>query len=113
MRRVGSMRGGACTVARAGACAIGAGTEGCGRTGGVAGSAPAVLIRCVICSSSGDRCPGCIDIATNRDNTSSAAESDAAEVCALNMDGSAFVGFELAHADTISPTASCSSLAFR
>ena len=78
---------------------------GCGRTGSAAGSAAAVLIRCVICASSGDRCPGCTAIVTNRDSTSKAADNDAAEVCALSIDGSAFVGLELAHAATISPTA--------
>jgi hypothetical protein len=46
-----------------------------------------------------------MDIATNRARTSSAADNEAAEVCARNMDGSAFVGLELAHEATISPTA--------
>ncbi len=104
-----STRGGA----GASACAIGVGTPGCGRVGSTAGSAPAVLMRCVICASRGDRCPGCTAIVTNRDNTSSAADSDAAEVCARNIAGSAFVGLLLAHAATMSPTAWCSSSAFR
>jgi len=112
-----STRGGAwtcaCADAGAGACAIGVGTPGCGRAGSTAGSAAAVLIRCVICASRGNRCPGCTAIVTNRDNTSSAADSDAAEVCARNIDGSAFVGLVLAHAATMSPTAWCSSSAFR
>jgi hypothetical protein len=66
-----------------------------------------------VISASRDRCPGCTAIATNRDNTSSAADNDAAEVCARNIEGSALVGLELAQAATISPTAWCSSSAFR
>jgi len=92
-------------------CAIGVGTEGCGRTGSGAGSAAVVLIRCEICDSKPER-PGCAAMATNRARTSRAAESEAAHVCARSIAGSALVGRELPHAATISPTAWCSSFAF-
>ena len=95
----------ALSTATAGAFAIGVGTPYDGLAGSSAGSIPAVLIKFVICASSGDRAPGCTAIAMNRASTSSAADNDAADVCALSIEGSAFVGFELPHAATMSATA--------
>jgi hypothetical protein len=55
----------------------------------------------------------CSDPVTNRESTSSVAESAAAEVCARSIDGNALLARLLAQADTKSLTAWCSSLALR
>src|ERR1700742_873084 len=62
-----------------------------------------------ISASNGDRGPGCSETATNLESTSNAAESDAAEVCARSIGGSALAGLLLPQAATTSATAWCSS----
>jgi hypothetical protein len=58
-----------------------------------------------ISASKGDRGPGCSETATNLVRTSSAAESDAAEVCARSIGGNALAGLLLPQAATTSATA--------
>ena len=63
--------------------------------------------------SNGIRMAGCSELVTNRERTSRVAESDAAEVCARSIAGSALLARLLAQAATISLTAWCNSSAFR
>jgi hypothetical protein len=58
-----------------------------------------------ISASKGERGLPCTDEETKRDITSSAAEMEAAAVCARSMEGSALVGLLLAQAATTSETA--------
>jgi hypothetical protein len=57
-------------------------------------------VRRKISCSNGEREEGCNAAVTNRERTSSAAESDAAAACARTIGGSALVARLLAHADT-------------
>jgi hypothetical protein len=57
--------------------------------------------------------PVCNAPVTNRESTSSVADSDAAEVCARSIEGSALLARLLAQAATISFTAWCNSSALR
>jgi len=57
-------------------------------------------VRRNISSSNGEREEGCSALVTNRVRVSSAAERDAADVCARTIGGSALVARLLAHADT-------------
>lgn len=58
-----------------------------------------------ISASKGDLGPGCSETATNLVRTSSAALSEAAEVCARSIGGSALAGLLLPQAATTSATA--------
>jgi hypothetical protein len=64
-----------------------------------------VLAMRAISASKGERGPGCNDTATNRDNTSNEAESDAAEVCARSIGANELTGLVLPHAATTSAIA--------
>ena len=64
-----------------------------------------MLAMRAISASNGDRGPGCNDTATNRDNTSKEAESDAAEVWARSIGAKALIGLVLPHAATTSAIA--------
>ena len=99
-----------------GVAAIGCGGAETGRTGagGAAGASTATAdVSREISASSGERAPGCSETAMNRDNTSSAAVSDAALVCARNSGDSALVGLLLLQAATTSATAWCNSSELR
>ena len=87
----------------------GAGTWGTRRTGAVGTSGAWRPMAWVIFSSRGLRGPGWRDKATKRERTSSAADSEAAKVCARNSGGKAFVGLLLEQAATTSLMACCSS----
>jgi hypothetical protein len=63
--------------------------------------------------SNAERMAGCNAVVTNLESTSSVAAKDAAVVWARSIEGKALLARLLAHADTISFTASCSSSAFR
>src|SRR5579864_3184064 len=63
--------------------------------------------------SNGMRMAGCKAFVTNLASTSSVAESEAAEVWARSIEGNALLARLLAHADTMSLTAWCSSSAVR
>lgn len=91
------------------AAACSAGAWGTGRTGAAGASGAWRPMAWVIFSSSGLRGPGCRDKATKRERTSSAADSDAAKVCARNSGGRAFVGLLLEQAAMTSLMACCSS----
>ena len=71
---------------------------------GAAGDATDDAIR-EISASNGDLGPGCSETATNLVRTSSAADREAAEVCARNIGGSALAGLVLPQAATTSATA--------
>jgi hypothetical protein len=63
--------------------------------------------------SNGIRMGGCNALVTNRERTSSVAESEAADVWARTIEGSALLARLLAHAATMSLTAWCNSSAVR
>src|SRR6266852_4362235 len=88
---------------------LGTGCGGCGRCVALGGSAATLPTNSVICASSGERGPVCMETVTNRERTSREALREAAEVCARRRKGSALVGLLLAHAETTSLTAWCSS----
>ena len=95
---------------------MGCGDWGAGRTGSVgaagASTATAETSR-EISASNGERAPGCNVTAINRERTSSAAQSDAALVCARSSGESALVGLLLLQAETTSATECCSSSELR
>ena len=89
-------------------CAIGCRGTGIGRMGsGAAGGAStaAAVTSLEISASSGERAPVCKVTAMKRESTSSAAERDAALVCARRSGGRALVGLLLLQAETTSATA--------
>src|ERR1700722_3878780 len=98
MACVGALGGGATWWTGAGAAALGVAT---GATSGVASDD---AIR-EISASNGDLGPDCSETATNLVRTSSAALSEAAEVCARSIGGSALAGLLLPQAATTSATA--------
>src|ERR1700733_1659551 len=115
MGGTGAATGGA---GMAGVVALGGGatcSAGAGAGAGAAalGDAAAGAASCAgrddaireISASNGDLGPGCSETATNLVRTSSAAESDAAEVCARSIGGSALAGLLLPQAATTSATA--------
>jgi len=71
-----------------------------GGSGAGRGSAATADVRRNISSSNGERKVDCSEVVTNRVNASSAAERDAADVCARTIGGSALAARLLAHADT-------------
>jgi hypothetical protein len=77
------------------------------------GSGEAIVGTRIASGSNADREPICNAPVTNRDKTSSVAESDAADVCARSIEGSALLARLLAQAATRSLTAWCSSSAVR
>ena len=93
------------TWAGAGAAAWGAGGAGAWTGSCAAAGAAREDAILEISASNGDLGPGWSETATNLVRTSSAAESEAAEVCARSIGGSALAGLVLPHAATTSDTA--------
>jgi len=71
-----------------------------GGSGAGRGSATTADVRRNISSSNGERKDDCSEVVQNRVKASSAAERDAADVCARTIGGSALAARLLAHADT-------------